>query len=275
MLFGKEKNLGKLQKTSIAIKARGNDQMNSNMHQKISKKYHAQWIKSVYRNLSYFVAPLFVKLGIKANHITISRLFFVGLACFCIHIDGFLFQLIAFISVIIFSFFDALDGTVASLTKKSFLGGWLDPLIDRVGILALFSSISAKIILDGTVSPLWAIVVMSTLPLFIFQGLTKSDLRLKPKFKALCDAQKADPESTKQVGPNTVRSIEFSMEKIRKQITLQIYPHTHNLNLYLGICILSGWLVSGTALICALVLLVFLLENMRVINLALSMDRRD
>ena len=86
------------------------------------EKKHTQYIKKLYRIVGNLLAPHIKIYGISANQITISRIFFVLTGSIFILYDNIIFKIITLICFIIFSLFDAIDGSLARITKKSLLG---------------------------------------------------------------------------------------------------------------------------------------------------------
>ena len=103
-------------------------------------KYHTQYIKLFYRYLSEKISPLIINSNISANTLSVSRIFIVIFAGIFILIDNYFFHILSCFLLFLFSFFDALDGSIASKTKKSNFGLWIDPLFDRLGLLIIFTS---------------------------------------------------------------------------------------------------------------------------------------
>ena len=111
---------------------------------KVGMKKHAHWIKHFYRWIGYYVASILAHTPISPNLVTASRLLWVLIASFCIYFsEEWSYRLIAIVCLFLFSMLDAADGTLAvMIDKKSVLGSWLDPLIDRFGLLILSLSIA-------------------------------------------------------------------------------------------------------------------------------------
>lgn len=68
-----------------------------------------------------------------ANAVTLSRLFFLALCIYLLHLPGFTSRIVAFALVIFILFIDAIDGTIARRRGDATpLGAVLDIAIDRV-----------------------------------------------------------------------------------------------------------------------------------------------
>ena len=148
-------------------------------------KYHTQWIKYLYRWISYYIGIIIVKTPISPNFITITRIPIVCYAGFLITEDSFHSDVISSVLLFMFSFFDALDGTLAKMKNKhSMMGRWLDPQTDRFGMLFLISSIAYRVFQDSnTFIPIW--LSMTTMIMYYHRGMLTSDISYKPKFAEL------------------------------------------------------------------------------------------
>src|SRR3989338_2970162 len=98
------------------------------------------------------VIALLLKTPITANQITIFNfLIFVPVACFLFLKGGFTSNIFGLIAIIIYSFFDLVDGEVArQKNMQSALGQWLDLGLDSILQTLIMFSIAANILLGGS-----------------------------------------------------------------------------------------------------------------------------
>jgi len=231
----------------------------------IKKKKHSQYIKQIYRVISYYFSEKLKDTSITPNQITISRILLIILISTFILKDIYIFNLGAAFFLILFSMFDALDGSLAS-TKNQFsvLGTWLDPQIDRLGLLLIFLTIAIDL---SKFSQFYVYLTMYVLIIFFFRGLIPSDIRLKDKFKSLRD----DPEDKK------ISGLRFETKKekgIFYQIKLQTSPHSHNLVLYIAIGLIFN-ITNLMIIFLSLYLTIwYIWLNYKVISKAIKIDKR-
>ena len=147
-----------------------------------TKKIHTQYIKILYRYIGDKISPKIKTFNISANQITLSRIFFVILGSLLILSDLLVSKIFTLAFFFIFSLFDALDGSLARITKKSFLGMWLDPVIDRLGLTVIFSFFGIKIYIDTNISDYLIIINFLILVLYFIKYGLLSDISLKNKY---------------------------------------------------------------------------------------------
>ena len=229
-------------------------------------KHHDQWIKYVYRLGGNQLAKVLRHSPIKANHLTISRLVWMALAAGLMHSDSYGYHVLAAVCIILFSFLDAADGELAKMTKSSMVGTWLDPQIDRIGFLILFTSVAVRLSQNSPNGPYWGIFTMVTLLMFYFRALVSVDIRLKDKFQILRQPVTSQSKTT-PVGPALHKSRFFSMLK------LQLVPHTHNVALYIAFALLLDALKIGILLLGVSICLWWFWENVKVLKCASNIDR--
>lgn len=231
----------------------------------MKKKKHGQYIKQIYRVTGYYLAEKLKNTPITANHITLSRLLLIALASIFILSNSYMLHVSAAFLIILFSMFDALDGSLALLKDEfSVVGTWLDPQIDRLGFLILFLTLAFYL---STQSELYIYLTMYVLIIFYFRGLIPSDIKLKDKFALLREIY-------------TKKNIINSKNKAKKeneifyQIKLQTSPHTHNVAIYIAI----GLIFKITNLIMIFLGLYLTLwyvrENYKVIIKAIKVDKK-
>ena len=139
-------------------------------------KKHDQIIKQVYRIWAHYLGQKLINTTVSANQITISRIFLVILISACILNESYPLKLVGAILLIVFSFFDALDGSVAIMkNQRSVLGTWLDPMIDRIGFLMIFIVMAYYL---SFISVNYIYLTFYTLIMFYFRGLIGADIRL-------------------------------------------------------------------------------------------------
>ncbi len=229
-----------------------------------NKKKHKQIIKQLYRQTSYYFAEKLRYSSISPNHITLSRIIFIFLTSLFILSESYFLHLTAAIFIILFSFLDALDGSLATLKNQfSLLGTWLDPQIDRLGFLILFITIAYNL---SKQSEFYIYLTMYVLVIFYFRGLTSSDIRTKDKFTKLREGQK--DEISDSFKNNKQKNNLLSL------IKLQTVPHTHNVALYISI----GLIFKITNLIMIFLgfylTIWYLWQNYKVITKAINLDNQ-
>lgn len=236
-------------------------------------KYHTQYIKLFYRYLSELLLPVFIKLKISANSISISRIFLAIFGGLLLISNNFVLNLLSCVCIFLFSFFDALDGSVASKTQKSYLGLWVDPLFDRLGLLIIFSCISVKFFLQNE----HLIIFFPFLNLFFYfqRSLIGSDIRTKEKFikfKEFYSIREKDNKST-----HTINNLKKSpsLKNILSLIFHQFSPHTHNQFLYLIFFILFQKLVIGLTFLMLFNFIWYLYESYKVTKISIDLDKEE
>ena len=206
-----------------------------------NRKKHDQIIKDIYRYLAHIIAPFISKTFLSANFITILRLPFLILGCYQIIFLTYsklnLFFII--IGFFIFSFFDALDGEVANLKTKSFLGRWLDPQIDRIGLSLIISSITIYY-LNQDNSNLQIIIILIGWSLWWIKITSVADLAYKPKFSDLKETRiKGYSEISRNKEYKSKKNIFLKKSvKLLSLLNLNTYMHMHNIILLLIFSIL-------------------------------------
>jgi phosphatidylglycerophosphate synthase len=241
-------------------------------------KYHTQYIKLFYRWASDMALPLFLKFNISANQISFSRIFLVIFGSFFILYDDLIYKFLTFFFIFLFSFADALDGTVAAVKKKTFLGLWLDPLFDRLGILIIFLCISIKF----SANSVYVIIIFLTLFFYIIRSLIGTDIRNKNKFSKFKEYQQKEIE--KKLSNNeaveeeiiTLKNFKkknFNMKNIFKFLFHQFAPHTHNIFLYIIFFNLFSLLQEGIILLFFMNLFYYFYEVYKITNIAITLDR--
>lgn len=231
----------------------------------IKKKTHGQYIKQIYRVISYYLSEKLKNTPITPNQITLSRILLVILASLFILSDFYYLKFFAAILLLMFSMFDALDGSLA-LTKNKFsiLGTWLDPQIDRLGLLIIFLSIAFDLSKE---SELYVYLTMYVLVIFFFRGLITSDIRLKDKFKSLREDQ-----NEKKILESNPK--EKKKEGIFYQIKLQTSPHSHNLVLYISVGLIFNVLNFIIIFLSLYLTTWYIWSNYKIILKAISLDTR-
>lgn len=191
-------------------------------------KTHDQIIKQIYRIWANYLARKLLNTPITPNQITVSRLFLIVFASTCILNENYLYNFIAAFLIILFSMFDALDGSLAvQKNQRSIYGTWLDPQVDRIGFLILFVVIAYDL---SFIHKSYGFLTFYTLVMFYFRGLLFADIRLKEKFKLL-------RYSNNDIGSSNsrIKEIQVKRFKLLRWLHLQICPHTHNVALYIAI----------------------------------------
>ena len=232
---------------------------------KIKKKKHEQYIKQIYRLMGYYLAEKLKNTPIRPNHITISRILLIALASIFILSNSYILHVSAAFLIILFSMFDALDGSLALLKDDfSVVGTWLDPQIDRLGFLILFLTLAFYL---STQSELYIYLTMYVLVIFYFRGLIPSDIKLKDKFALLREKY---PKKN-MINPTNKANKE---NELFYQIKLQTSPHTHNVAMYIAI----GLILKITNLIIIFLgfylTLWYIRENYKVLMKAIKVDKK-
>lgn len=229
----------------------------------LKKKKHEQFIKQIYRQMSYYIAEKLRHSSITPNQITLTRIILIFLSSLFIINDNYFLHLITAILIIFFSFLDALDGSLAKIKNQfSLLGTWLDPQIDRLGFLILFMAIAFNL---SKQSEFYIYLTMYVLVIFYFRGLISSDIRTKDKFKILREDQ----------GNNEAKHSKRNIKKnnLLSMIKLQTSPHTHNVALYISI----GLIFKITNLIIIFLSIYLTIwyfwENFKIIKKSIKIDK--
>ncbi len=205
-------------------------------------KTHTQYIKKIYRNIGEKLAPHFRKVGISANQITLSRIFFVLIGSILILNDDFLSKFLTLLFLLIFSLFDAADGSLARITKKSLFGMWMDTVIDRLGLLIIFTFFAIKLsfLYDQTISLI--IINFLILILYLIKFSFLSDISVKQKYYQFreTDSSLGVLDNTKEENQPEKYTFDFLKENLNIKnifefLHHQFSPHTANLILYMGL----------------------------------------
>ena len=232
-------------------------------------KEHSQIIKKVYRVWGYYLARMLKNTFISANHITISRLFLILAASVCILNESYFLKVIAAVLIILFSMFDALDGSLATLkNERSVLGAWLDPQVDRIGFLILFIAV-ASYLSDNNGN--YVYLTFYTLIMFYFRGLVPADIRLKDKFRVL--RENVDMNSASQNVGEISSNNTKNKANIIKRIHHQTSPHTHNVALYISIGLVFNIMDFTIIFLALYISLWYLWENYKVMIRANSIAK--
>jgi hypothetical protein len=234
-------------------------------------KKHDQIIKQVYRIWAHYLGQKLINTTVSANQITISRIFLVILISACILNESYPLKLVGAILLIVFSFFDALDGSVAIMkNQRSVLGTWLDPMIDRIGFLMIFIVMAYYL---SFISVNYIYLTFYTLIMFYFRGLIGADIRLKDKFLKLREPLPSPIITENNNGKEDQKSL--VQKSILRRIHLQISPHTHNVALYLSIGLVLRIENLIMIYLALYISLWYLWENYKVISRALLIDNMD
>lgn len=230
-------------------------------------KKHGQIIKQIYRIWAHHLGLIIKNTPVSANQITLSRILLIIVASYFILDGHYLTNIFAAFLLILFSFFDALDGSVATMKEeRSIIGGWLDPQVDRIGFLVLFLVIAYKL---SELNTSYIYLCFYILVMFYYRGLIPADIRLKEKFSELRD------EKTIQIN-----KIESDVRKKNDNILLslirmahmQISPHTHNVVLYISIGLVTDYLNLLMIFLAVYISFWYLWENYKVIRKAIILD---
>ena len=234
-------------------------------------KKHDQAIKQIYRIWAHYLGKIINVTPITANQITISRLFLVLVISFCILDGSYFLKITAAILIIIFSLFDALDGSVAIMKdQRSVLGAWLDPQIDRIGFLIIFIVMAYYL---SFIDVRLVYLTFYTLIMFYYRGLIGADVRLKEKFKKLripLSNVSMTEENNEKEGLENIKQ-----KNIIQRIHLQASPHTHNVALYLSIGLVFEIEYLIMIFLALYISLWYLWENYKVISKALIIDSKN
>lgn len=230
-------------------------------------KHHSQTIKKIYRIWGFHIARYLKNTPITANHITLSRIVLIFIASYFILKDVYYLHVFAAVLIILFSMFDALDGSVAMIKdQRSVLGAWLDPQTDRLGFLLLFLVMAYHL---STKHDFYAYLCFYTLMMFYFRGLVALDVRLKEKFILLREETEQATSETNEKSYNKKKSRSFI--NFLKLVHLEASPHTHNVAIYIALGLVINKL--GAVLIFLSIYLTawYLWENFKIIRKAKSL----
>lgn len=230
-------------------------------------KRHSQWIKQIYRQIGHVLALGLRHTPISANFVTVSRLFFMGLAGWLIFVDTYLAHLGAAFCVFVFCMFDALDGSLATMKdQRSKLGLWLDPQTDGLGLLILFTAMAFYLERYGAY---WNYITMYTAWMFLFRGWYLPTLingmdRFEP-FR--WQGERSSSETTDEY-------LKTRKVSLLGEIKHQTLPHTHNVGLYIIIGLVVGQLHWAIAFTGFYLTLWYIAMNLRIIKLARKLDAK-
>ncbi|MDC0563154.1 CDP-alcohol phosphatidyltransferase family protein [Candidatus Pelagibacter ubique] len=236
-------------------------------------KYHTQYIKLFYRYLSEKISPLIIETNISANAISISRIFIAIFAGVLLLIENYFFHLFSCFFLFLFSFFDALDGSIAAKTKKSNLGLWVDPLFDRLGLLIVFFCFSMYFFNQRS----YILMIFPFLNLFFYmqRSLIGSDIRTKDKFiqfRRLYSPEKSNEEKTYTL--KNIQDNEFNLKNIKSLLIHQFAPHTHNQIIYLIIFIMFQQISLGMILLFLINFAWYIYESYKVTKISIKLDKK-
>ncbi len=245
------------------------------IEKKILIKPHAQWIKYFYRWISYYIGLVLLKLPVTPNFITIIRIPIVCYASFLIISNNTFDHYLSAFLLFNFSFFDALDGTVAQMKNKhSMMGRWLDPQTDRFGMLIIFSFVSYRLFLENAdFISTW--LTMTTMIMYYHRGMLISDISYKPKF---VDLKNYYPEKinshTRPKNQSKTKKTNFVFSFL-SQLFLQTAPHTHNVIIYLIIGLLFDELLLLIAFLNVYFIFWYLYDSIKIVKKIYYFDRKD
>lgn len=247
-----------------------------------TKKIHTQYIKILYRYIGDKISPKIKTFNISANQITLSRIFFVILGSLLILSDLLVSKIFTLAFFFIFSLFDALDGSLARITKKSFLGMWLDPVIDRLGLTVIFSFFGIKIYIDTNISDYLIIINFLILVLYFIKYGLLSDISLKNKYLSFRNYDKNFQSMNNEVTDESNFINIFSLSYLIKNFNIknffgfikhQFSPHTFNLIIYLSIINLFKFYFIGLILLFFLYLMWLIRDILKITKIAIYLDR--
>jgi phosphatidylglycerophosphate synthase len=235
-------------------------------------KYHTQYIKLFYRYLSEKISPLIIKANISANTLSISRIFIIILAGITLLTENYFFHLFSCLFLFLFSFFDALDGSIAAKTKKSYLGLWVDPLFDRLGLLIIFVCFAIYFFNQQS----YILMTFPFLNLFFYmqRSLIGSDIRTKDKFiefRKLYSPDKSNDEKTYTF--KKIQDNELNFKNIKTFVIHQFAPHTHNQIIYLIIFILIQQIKLGMTFLLLINFAWYIYESYKVTRISIELDK--
>lgn len=246
------------------------------------KKTHTQYIKKIYRIIGEKLAPYFRKIGISANQITLSRIFFVSIGSILILNDDFFSKFFTLIFLLIFSLFDAADGSLARITKKSLLGMWLDTVIDRLGLLIIFTFFAIKLSFLYDEMTLIIIINYLILILYFIKSSLLSDISVKEKYSQFRerDSSLGILDNTKIEDQPEKYTFDFLKENLNFKNTLeflhhQFSPHTANLILYMGLINLFNLFYIGLLLLFVFYVMWTIRDIYKITIIAMNLDKTD
>ena len=133
----------------------------------------------LHRKIAQWISPLFLKMGISPNNITIIGFILSLVSGICFTFGTHIGNIFAVITLEIAFIFDVLDGIVARKTDKATpFGGWLDGVLDRIKEVIVVISICVGYInstelLSLTVfyfqTPIWFIATITIAFIFILE----------------------------------------------------------------------------------------------------------
>ncbi|MBD1154570.1 CDP-alcohol phosphatidyltransferase family protein [Pelagibacterales bacterium SAG-MED21] len=248
------------------------------------KKIHTQYIKKFYREIGDFLAPHFTKYGISANQITLSRIFFVLFGSILILNNSFIAKIFTLLFFLIFSLFDAADGSLARITKKSQFGMWFDTVIDRIGLLIIFIFFGIKISLVIESTYLYIFINFLILNLYLIKFSILSDISVKDKYASFRDYNKElgiinDPSK------DTYDKLEiYSFNYLKVNLTLnnflrfmhhQFSPHTANLIMYMGLINLLNLYKIGLSILALFFIIWIIADIYKITLISLKLDENE
>jgi phosphatidylglycerophosphate synthase len=244
------------------------------------EKKHTQYIKKLYRIIGDLLAPYIKTCGISANQITISRILFVFMGSIFILFDNIIYKLITLFCFIIFSLFDATDGSLARITKKSLLGMWLDTLIDRIGLLLIFLFLGIKLIEIFENNIFYFITNFLILIFYFIKYSILTDISVKEKYLAFRQF-----DNTFSANDNSILTKEFvekySLKYLLSNLTLknffkffhhQFSPHTANLIFYVSIINLFSIYKIGLVILFFYFIIWLTIDVYKVTKTAINID---
>lgn len=247
-----------------------------------TKKINTQYSKIFYRYIADKISPKLKRFNISANQITISRIFFVTFGSFLILSDALVSKILTLAFFFIFSLFDALDGSLARITKKSSLGMWLDPVVDRLGLTIIFLFLGIKIYIDANIYNYLIIINFLILILYFIKYGLLSDISSKNKYLNFRDHDKKFKYTNNEVPKefNFINTFSvshlienFNVKNLIVFIKHQFSPHTFNLIIYLStINLFELYFVGLISLLC-LYLTWLIKDILKITKIAINLDK--
>ena len=230
-------------------------------------KKHGQIIKQKYRLWGYFLAVKLKNTFITANHVTLSRIFIMAIVSICILSDVYFLHILAAFLIILFSMFDALDGSLASLkNERTILGAWLDPQVDRLGFLMLFIVVGFYL---SELHEFYVYLAMYVLSIFYYRAAIPADIRYKDKFILLKKESKKNEKYSESSRSKT------GLIYLLRRIHMQFSPHTHNVALYIAIGLVFRALNYVMVYLALYLSVWYLWEGYKVIKQAKIIDNNE
>ena len=230
-------------------------------------KKHGQIIKQAYRLWGHFLAVKLKNTSITANHVTLSRILIMVIVSICILSDVYFLHIVAAFLIILFSMFDALDGSLASLkNERTILGAWLDPQVDRLGFLMLFIVVGFYL---SVVHEFYVYLAMYVLSIFYYRAAIPGDIRHKDKFILL------KKESKKNEKYNESSRSKTGLIYLLRRIHMQFSPHTHNVALYIAIGLVFRALDYVMVYLALYLTIWYLWEGYKVVKQAKIIDNNE